>query len=267
MKKIKFIGFVILGAVILIYACKKKDTQNTENNSLTVTSASISAKWIVTGSSASTFTSFEFNKTGSYIVAMPNSNKFGSYTISGSKVTLNGFGTIEFTKLQASQCEFKITTSVKSTLATYTVTATKAPEFPSTGRTALLCKTWSLLTLDSIPVAGTSMELDVMFTEAGTYFVHYVQIDTSLMSHWQWKDDTKQILCYNWFGTPTCTGDNEVVINEVTTTKLIMTEDAFKYVLVPLVTKSTVTFDNQTVPKNSRSFFGIRNTAFGKHRN
>ena len=254
MKNITRIGLLLIFATILVYACKKKETTTTS----TTPAATINAKWMVTGSSAAQFTSFEFNKGGSYIVVMPASTKFGSYTTSGTTMNLVNFGSITITKLEGSTFNFILTTPGKSSQSTFNITTTKATEISLTGNTALLCRTWSLFTMDSVPVAGTVYECEVMFTQAGTYFVHYEIDSTSAMAQWKWKDNTMKQLCYSWAGAPTCDGISECTINSITASKLIMTESYYgtHYVLVPFITKNSLPFNNPGVPVTINRFLG-----------
>lgn len=254
MKHIKLIGLMLFAAAIVIYSCKKKDS--TDNSTPTPT-ATMNAKWKVTNADSVSFKSFEFNNSGQYIVVTPNGAKYGNYTKTGSTVAMANFGTITITSLGSTQFNFSLTTLTKGINLTYDITTTKAAEIPLAGNTALLCRTWNLVTVDSVPVAGTQMELQVMFTQAGTYFVHYVQSDTSAMSQWTWKDAQQNWICYNWNGAPTCEGNNEVFMNALTSTRLSMIENELKYELVPyLPVKNSISFSTNRTPANPNRFLG-----------
>jgi hypothetical protein len=252
MKKVTFIGMIIILAAVVIYSCKKKEK---DDETPAPVQNTVIAKWLVTGAAVSDFTSFEFNKSGSFIVVTPNSTHFGDYTKTGSEMTLKNYGIISITKLTATECDFTFTPFAKGTKNTYTITSTKAPTIALIGNTALLCRTWSLLSIDSVPAAGTDMELTVLFSEAGTYLVHYITYDENGLAQWQWKDDTQKMICYNWYGLPTCSGDNEVIIQTLTSSKLIMIEDE-RYELVPYTAKSSLSYSNLVKTYNSHKFFG-----------
>ncbi len=256
MKKTTFLLIFSLAIAAVIFSCKKKESSS--DDKVNVTQNTISAKWLVTGAVDTLFTSFEFNKSGSYLIIAPDGNLFGNYTISGSKVTLINYGTIEFTKLTSSACTFKLTPNVKATDASITISATKADEISLTGNTELLCKTWKMVLVNSEPVAGTMYDGQVMFTPAGTYLIHYNLYNTNGISQWKWKDTNQQVLCYNWEGIPTCDSYDEVTINTLTTSNLKMTEVYLGtvYELVPYTAKEEVNFSPLSKPKTKDNFFG-----------
>lgn len=251
MKRVSLLAMFIILAAVIVYSCKKKesDEETPEPSQNTVY-----AKWLVTGAAASEFTSFEFNKSGSFIVVTPASTRFGDYTKTGTEMTLTNYATISITKLTDTQCEFTLTLYGKG-IESYDITSTKAPSMALSGNTALLCRTWSLVTLDSIPVAGTEMELTVLFSESGTYLVHYITSNQNGLAQWQWKDDTQKIMCYNWFGSPTCNDNNQVNIQTLTSSKLIMVWEE-RYELVPYTAKSSLSYSNLVKPSNNRKIFG-----------
>ncbi|MCX6244568.1 MAG: hypothetical protein NTU98_07655 [Bacteroidetes bacterium] len=256
MKKFLAVGLILVCAGIMLFSCKKDKEETTTNNTTTGT---VNAKWEVTGAEASSFTSFEFTKGGQYIVTTPSELKYGNFTISGSIMALNNFGSISISTLTSTEFNFTLTTSPKSTQTTYNISSTKVNEVPLSGNTALLCRTWSLDSVAGEPTAGTDYEGQVIFTAAGTYFIHYVSTNTNGNALWQWLNTAKDTLCYSWSGTISCDGNNEVKINKLTTSKLVMTEVALplNYVLTPYIpTKSAFLGGDGAKPKNPGKFIG-----------
>ncbi len=253
MKTIRFTAILLVLAMVIAVSCKKDKKETPTPTPSTNTEY---AKWIVTGTNATYFTSFEFNKSGQAIVITPADIIFKNYTRSGSTITITDFGTIAITKLDASSFEFTLTTIGKSTQETYTITTTKANQIASTGNTALLCRTWTLVSIDSVPTAGTAMDCRVLFSEAGTYLVYYLYYNTSGLSSWAWKTGSQDHFCYSWSGTPDCSSNQEVKINTLNANLLDMTDliNGSRYILTPYTAKATWTWGNFVQPTHPSVF-------------
>lgn len=96
-----------------------------------VTQEMISAKWNVSGQSD--YTSFEFNKSGNYIVVAKPLNRaaqeryyFGAYTIGEGVVTMSGFGKLTVTGISGNDISF--TLELDNDLNVVSVTASKQAE-------------------------------------------------------------------------------------------------------------------------------------------
>ncbi len=261
MKNLKQILVLIL-ILTTIFSCKKK-----ENEQSTLSKETLSAKWIV--DDASVFASFEFNKSGNYIVVVNSAAKsgkgqivlFGTYEIIDSKtIILSDLGTISITEIGKNSIRFSIVLD-SSPGDEIIITATKSDEIPNSARTALLCRTWDLISVNGVSVAGTDMELTVLFSAAGTYFVSFANpsdLGDGGLAWWTWKDNTQQSFCYSWDGEPTCDGTNEVEIAELTSSEAIIIEDTETYVLQPTSNaKSAVSMTSKALstPKMVRGVF------------
>ncbi len=224
----------ILAAIImmtLIVSCDKD-----ENDSKTVLKTqTISAKWNV--NSSDLYDSFEFNESGNYIVVKkphPNSQfiYFGTYEIiNGTSIELSDFGTIEVSSISNNSISFSINTDRK---AKTSINASKQAEMAKSSKTDLICKTWEMFSVNGEPVAGTEMELTVLFSKAGTYFVTFsnpmVENDGEI-AQWKWKDAAQTQIYY--FTENDLVWDDEffVEIPELTTSTLKIVEGSDTYVL------------------------------------
>ncbi len=247
---------LVIGCIAMMATSCKKDKD--DNNTPAPATSTEFAKWIVTGTNATYFTSFEFNKSGQAIVVTPSDVIFKNYTRTGNTITIPDFGTLAITRLDATAFEFTLTTLTKSAQATYEITTTRASQMPSTGNTALLCRTWTLVSVDSVPTAGTAMDCRVLFSEAGTYLVYYLYYNTSGLSTWAWKPGSQDHFCYSWEGTPDCSGNHECRIDILNANLFRMTDlinDSY-YILVPYTAKETWQWDNFRKPAY-QSVFGF----------
>lgn len=260
---------VIISLVVILFSCEKDDKN--DNNGITITKETISSKWIV-GDNA-TYKSFEFNKSGNYIIVVDNMKKstneedivFGNYQIVDDiTIKLENYGTIKITKMDDSNISFSLTLEA-SNGNEISINASKAEEMQSSSNTELLCRTWNMVSINGENVAGTEDELTVLFSQAGTYFVTYLNStdeEDGGLAEWKWKDENQETLCYSWDGELTCDGDNEVQI-EVATNSLKITEEfdgEFEiYILEPLIVaksaKKSKKYSNTI--RNKNSFFGL----------
>ncbi|MEI7523488.1 MAG: hypothetical protein WCJ95_04115 [Mariniphaga sp.] len=237
----------ILFSILIIFAfefwsCSKHD----DSNSGTLTQATVSAKWVISGTGIG-YRSFEFNKSGNYIVVADDGTKstaaqivlFGTYQITDNQtIVLSDLGTLKMSSISSSSFSFTFT-PLNDASGKISLTSVKAAITATSAKTDLLCRTWSLVTLGGESVAGTENELTVLFSNAGTYYVNRINIpEDSGLAQWGWKDNTQSTLCYSWEGAPTCDGTNEVLITEVTGTSLKMDEEGEIYILKPATMKS-----------------------------
>lgn len=185
----------------------------------------LSAKWEVSDSD-NPYISFEFNESGSYIVLEKGSTKstadtiihFGQYTISHDTIILGDFGTLKVVELGSDVFWFSITTcfSGKKT----EVSTKKAAEMAGSARTDLLCKTWNIKYYGDDVVLGT-----VLFSKAGTYFVHYYDDEEGGLAQWRWKDSNEKELLYTWdWNNWNSESSGIVTINMLTKNYLKVTE-------------------------------------------
>jgi hypothetical protein len=255
METLKIMCILIAVILVVMSSCKKKSSEETTSPPAAPT---VNAKWIVGGVEAAQFTSFEFNKSGQYIVMMPAGVSYGNYSISGVSMVLDNFGDLTVTKLTNTELGFILTMPKKSGKTEYTISTTKAQEIPATGNTALLCRTWNLDSINHESVVGTPNEIQALFTPAGTYFIHYVYNNSNAGALWKWLDSKQDMLCYGWEGSVTCNGDQECKIDKLTATKLVMSEVSFdcEYSLSPYTTKSMISPGPVRYPKPESNLLG-----------
>ena len=239
MKKLEKILMLML-LVFSAFSCSKDEAEP----AVTLKNETISAKWLVAGTESGYF-SFEFNKSGTYIVQkIPTTTPdeklvyFGDYNIINDKsINLADFGTLKIASITKDAFSFTISTPDNPS-NNVLITTTKADEMPSTTKTDLLCRTWKMTKFNGEDVVGTEHELTVLFSKAGTYFVEIANPldgDEGGLSNWKWKDSNEVIMCYSWEGTPNC--DNVVEVLELTTSSLKIKEvsdwGTYLYELVP----------------------------------
>ncbi len=270
MKQTKILFFILFALTISFWSCEDDDE---DTDKLPVKKETISAKWNVSNSETSLYKSFEFNESGNYIVIMNSSKKstdsevffFGTYTIIDDEtIELDDFGTIIIISLSENSFSFDFI-PLYDPSSKISVSSTKAPELESSTNTELLCRTWQLVTLNGENVSGTTEELTVLFSEAGTYLVTYASEyydDSGSIALWQWKDESEIYLCYSWEGDPTCVGDNEVLVelgtNSLTITEWFDDEEIIYYFIPAAETKSSQKSlqGNRSVKRSDR-IFGI----------
>lgn len=274
MKKLKQILAVIL-VLITIVSCDKED-----NSPDAIKQETISAKWIVDGTSE--FKSFEFNKNGNYIIVKKGSSVTGKSTVDGSEVVLFGtyeildsetlllsnFGTIKIANINQDTMDYTITLE-DSEKTVYTIAVTKANELVSSVKTELLCRTWKLVETNGYEhAAADGIEL-LLFSKAGTYFTSLLmpqEDPDSEVAKWKWKDGTETKVYYSWKETPEWNLDNdegEVEIVELTENRLeifeIYDNEEYSYVYEPYVAAKTtknIAVKNTSKTTVKRGFLG-----------
>lgn len=243
MKNLKQILVAIL-VLTSIYSCKKDEQKDI------LSKETISAKWVVSGTSD--YKSFEFNKSGNYIVVKSATTKstndvivlFGTYDIiDKTTIVLSDFGTLKISEINDNSItfSFKLTSNPDNEI---NIIATKQEEMQNSTKTELLCRTWEMVTVNGEDVVGTDMELTVLFSSAGTYFVSYANPEDENdggLAQWKWKDETETKLLYSWYEIPVWDEEDYVEIPELTSNKLKIIEDEDTYVLQPVSnTKSAI---------------------------
>jgi hypothetical protein len=238
MKNIKQILYAIFVLTFLV-SCDK-DEYETENM---LEKTTISAKWSVSNSSE--YESFEFNESGNYIVVENTTTKsindqiilFGTYEIIDSKtIVLSDFGTLTLSDIDENSISFSIqlTSNPDNEII---INASKQEEMESSSRTDLLCRTWEMVTKNGEPVAGTDMELIVLFSKAGTYFVSFANPEDENdggLAQWKWKNDAETQLLYSWDEVPHWNEEIYVEILELSSTALEIIEDEDIWILQPV---------------------------------
>jgi hypothetical protein len=263
MKTLKLL-FTFALFFLVITACKKdtKEDPPTTPETINVEKSTVSAKWEVEGDSD--YTTLEFNESGTYVVVKTSPDKdisgeiilFGTYTIEGDQLILSNFGRIKITSISDEKMTFTIKLEGESEFGE-TLTANKSEELPASTNTQLLCRTWKLITLNGDTVAGTEMELLMVFYQSGTYVVTYIE-DEELggLAEWKWRDANEDVMCYSWDGPPDCSA--LATINELTTDILDVSDDSFRYILVPENNaKSAQFFQSQMQNASEKGIFPL----------
>lgn len=246
LRKVKKLKQILIAIFVLTFitACDKDENDPKE----TLEKATISAKWNI--SNSSDYDSFEFNESGNYIVVKNTTTKstndqiilFGTYKIIDNKtIVLSDFGTLIVSKIDENSIIFsiKLTSNPNDEII---INASKQEEMESSTRTDLLCKTWEMVTFNGESVVGTDMELTVLFSKAGTYFVSYANPEDENdggLAQWKWSNDAETQLLFSWEEVPVWDDKDYVEIPELTSTKLKIIEDEDTYILQPVSTKKS----------------------------
>lgn len=206
MKEIRQI-LVALFALTMIISCEKNPIVSQD----TLSVEKISAKWVITGTSI--YKSFEFNKSGNYIVVKKASTDstskqtilFGTYEITDDKtLVLSDFGKIKISEISDKSISLSVslTTSPNTEIA---IIASKQAEIQSSAKIDLLCRTWELVTLNGETVVGTENEGSVMYSASGTYFVSRTNPtggNSGGLAQWKWTDNSQTKFFYSWDEIP-----------------------------------------------------------------
>lgn len=261
MRNLKMISLAIL-VLTFITACNKDENDPKE----TLEKSAISAKWNVDNSSE--YESFEFNESGNYIVVENTTTKstddqivlFGTYEIIDNKtIVLSDFGTLTISGINENSISFSIqlTSNPDNEIIIH---ASKQEEMESSVNTKLLCRTWEMVTINDTSVVGTDMELTVLFSAAGTYFVSYTNPDDENvggLAQWKWKDEAQTQILYSWDETPIWDEANSIEVPELTTSTLKVIEDGDTYVLQPVSNKKSaiIKTSKRLSDRTKKSFF------------
>lgn len=166
---------------------QKKSTKDDNE----VTKESISAKWVVSGNSE--YKSFEFNESGNYIIVKEGPLKsddneivlYGTYEVnSDGSITIDAVGVISVTFNGDNTIDIELalleTPDVKIPMS-----AEKVEAIAVGTKTEMLCQSWRMESVNDSSTLGTIMDMTVIFTEAGTYFVTFnLDWETYLESTW-----------------------------------------------------------------------------------
>jgi hypothetical protein len=249
--KVLKLSYLIMALTVCLMSCKK-ESNNTSTGVFSTSNKTISAKWNIAESG--NYKSFEFNESGNYIITKTTTTKsstdslivlFGTYQIIDSTtIKLSDFGTIAILSINSNSFKFKVKLN-SSPNTEVTLNSTKAATtITNTSKTDLLCKTWQMITVNGENAKGTEMDLTVLFSNAGTYFVSYAKPDfesDGRVAQWTWKDSKETSFCYSWDGAPTCDESNEVTV-EITSNQLTIVENEETYVLKPAAATKSATF-------------------------
>lgn len=249
--KSKILAFTVGCILLLDISCSRER--------MGITKDMLSGKWDVVGSSL--YESFEFNESGNYIVIKYTSSKaekgteviYGQYEINNEVVELYDFGHLEDVDIENDQMNATVVEETNPNNPEQIQTV-KASEYENTSRTDLLCRTWKIVSWND-QASNPYDALEVLFSRAGTYLVTYSGGETGLSS-WQWKDSNEQILCYNWYGFPTCTGANEVEISNLTKTTCTINEDGDIYKLEPSNSSKSAEIIDDLITTGPKKFLG-----------
>ena len=255
MKRFNLILAAIFALTIII-SCEKDENNPKE----TLDKETISAKWIVDGTSD--YESFEFNKSGNYIVVKNTTTKstndqivlFGTYQIIDNKtIVLSDFGTIKISEINDNLMSFSILLT-SNPINEIFINASRQEEMESSTRTELLCRTWEMVTVNGEDVAGTDKELTVLFSAAGTYFVSFANPEDENdggLAQWKWKDEAETKLLYSWDEVPVWDETDIVEIAELNLNTLKIIEAEYTYVLQPVSnTKSAIIKTSKSLLNN-----------------
>lgn len=206
MKKLKQI-LVAIFVLTLIAAC---DKDKNEPNEIKVEKTTISAKWIVSGSSD--YESFEFNKSGNYIVVKNTTKKstngqvvlFGTFEIiDGNKIVLSDFGTLTISEIDENSISFSIQL-ISNSDNEVIINASKQEEIESSTNTDLLCQSWEIVSF-----GGNVMpNFYVLFSKAGTYLVNAEVVGEEItgLGTWTWCNTAENKLAFTIDNTLDCDG-------------------------------------------------------------
>lgn len=234
----------VLGIIIFLLIISACEIHNNDAPEL-LNRKAVSAKWMVAGDSV--YKSFEFNLSSNYLVVKKTTSGnspvvlFGTYQIVDNQtVLLSDFGTVKITGLHGNSIDFSV--RLNSDPATdITFSAAKHTEMAGSERTNSICRTWKISSVNGISVVGTKMELTLLFSAAGSYFVSYaVKIDESdgKLAEWKWNDETQTRLLYSWNEVPDWDEAGSVEIPQVTADSLVIIDNKNRVVLKPFATPS-----------------------------
>ena len=232
MRKIRQLLLAVIVSTAII-SCSKDDVDDKDKDQEPLKNETISGKWNVDGTSQ--YKSFEFNEGGSFIIverlkvqatrSTEENEKvyFGTYEITDNRtILLPGFGKMRVSSVKGNMIIFSLyfTTNPNDEIV---LKATKQKEMESTNRTKLLCRTWKTVTLNGEDVAGTDDEVNVVFSNAGTYLVDG---DEGLgIARWQWTNSKEEYIHYSWGGLEPPVWDNKVKIVNLTASSLTFLEE------------------------------------------
>ncbi len=235
MNILKNITYCIL--IILLTISCVKENEPTEFEA----QKNLLAKWVVNNSND--YVSFEFNKSGNYLVVKKvnkgskSENKvlFGAYKVIKENVLkLSDIGTISITNYDNNTSDFLI--EELNTQKPILINLTKEKEKFTSTKSDLLCRTWEMVTFNDEDAKGTILDLTVLFTKAGTYFVTFsdpMLRDSLHTSWWMWKDETENILQYSHYEKPVWSKESEVSITKLTNENLTIIERDMVFKLRP----------------------------------
>lgn len=217
----------LTGLLFLFSACSSDNGGDKDD----VTSETISAKWNVSGQS--NYESFEFNKSGNYIVVAKsevrsednNTVTFGTYTIKDNVIIMSDFGKLTVTDISSNAINFTLTLNNSSDAVN--VSASKQPEVANTTKTELLCRTWISTgePVDGLDGSITEEGIIVIFSQAGTYLVYNDDfVDGVGLAQWKWKGNNENEFYYSWGNWNDNWENTRAVIHELTKDRMVVVE-------------------------------------------
>jgi hypothetical protein len=269
----KYLQNILLAMILLTFftACEKEE----DNANETETRSTLSAKWLVENSNI--YKSFEFNESGNYIIEKHafglNDLLFGNYEVIDDKnISLDNFGTISINEINENTIDFtvKLTEEPENEVI---INATKKEELQSSTKTDLLCRTWQMITENGVSVKGTEDELTVLFSQAGTYFVTFlnrpeevidgVEYTDGGLAQWRWRNTEENRISYSWDLDDLVNWEEQgfADILELTKDKLVISEYGDVWELRPATNTKSVTI---TASANVEGSSNIKSGIFKK---
>lgn len=219
--------------VFLMFSCSSDDDERVSPTLAEKVTEDV--KWIDNNAN-SKFASFEFNKSGNYIIVENVINRsiseqktyFGIYKIAGdSTIVLSDLGTIKVLNATEGTVALEITlTGISTSLA---FNGSKKENMKVTTKTELFCRTWKFVKKNGETVKGTEYEDGiVLFSKAGTYFTEFPYGERDdiegISAFWKWKPGTNESqFFYSWDGSFE-DNDDFVTIDVLTNTSLKITD-------------------------------------------
>lgn len=221
----------LLLLVAISFSCSSDDDDKSLSKAEIATNET---KWISSTPNGQ-FASFEFNKSGNYIIVENVRLKstedqnvlFGTYEIiDNSTIKLSDIGTITVISVTDTNIQMDIITENSSSSVAFN--ALKAENLEETTKTNLLCQTWEMKKYNGVSVVGTEDEgAIVLFSKAGTYFLVYPNdVDAGGLALWKWKPESNESqFLYSWSNSFEGEYDGSfVTVNELTADYLKITE-------------------------------------------
>jgi hypothetical protein len=151
---------------------------------------------------------------------------FGNYTFQDKEtLVLSGFGRIRIVNMTAESLSFTLTLDGQTQVMEFHAAKAKN-SIATSDKTALLCRTWQLVSLLGLPVAGSDNEMTMLISRAGTYYYEYAN-GTAFLSQWKWYDqagvEKESAISFSHDGWKTA---GVAVINTLTEDTLILTDFA-----------------------------------------
>ncbi|MCV6629983.1 MAG: hypothetical protein OIF50_09005 [Flavobacteriaceae bacterium] len=271
MKNSQF-ALVLFLIISLGSSCNKEDQP--KPTTTPPESLDLNAKWNIPDST-NVYDSMEFSASGHYIVVAHQKNNksqptakgytyyYGTYTIlEDDIVALSDLGQIKNLHLEGDYFNFDFYPTDESTTS-ISIQAIRADEMVSTPKTSLFCRTWDLFQIDGETTQNTGFDISVLFSAAGTYYVHYHNPSNPNklgdMAGWKWSDASEKFILYSWDNPPVWDTSTKAEIISLTDSYLridqtwagsILKTYEFRPTTGPLQTTKVSFFQN--IPRNHK---------------